>query len=338
MTERPMTDRPVCVIITARNAQRTIADAVRTALDQAEVGQVIVVDDASTDQTAGVAEGAAAGDQRLIVMRRTQNGGPSAGRNMALDHTDLPFVAVLDADDYLLPGRFARLLAEPGWDMIADNIHFIDEDTPGLLAPADVPEADSATDLLDLAGFVRGNIARRKVTRGELGFLKPVMSRAFLARHGLRYAPDLWLGEDFHLYIRMLAQGARFRVSRQIGYVARVRHNSLSGKHKTTDLAALLQASEQALLAPHNAQGAIAPVLHDYIAQLRNKYLLRAFLDCKAQHGLVAAAGFALRPASNFAPILRGVASDKIKAWTGRRDPSPVGSSLLPTRSVVPLT
>jgi succinoglycan biosynthesis protein ExoU len=332
-----MTDRPVCVIITARNAQQTIADAVRTALDQPEVGQVIVVDDASTDQTAAASESAATGDARLVVLRRAQNGGPSAGRNMALDHTDLPFVAVLDADDYLLPGRFARLLAEPDWDMIADNIHFIDEDTPGLLAPGDVPQADSATDLLDLAGFVRGNIARPSVSRGELGFLKPMMSRAFLAKHGLRYAPDLWLGEDFHLYVRMLAKGARFRVSRQIGYVARVRHNSLSGKHKTKDLAALLQASEQTLLAPQAAMGASAPVLHDYIDQLRNRYLLRAFLDCKAQRGLTAAAGFALRPASNLAPILRGVASDKIRTWTGRRDPSPVGTSLLPTRSVVPL-
>lgn len=335
-----MTDQPVCVIITARNAERTIADAVRTALDQPEVGQVIVVDDASTDQTGTVAQTAAAKDARLLVLRQAKNGGPSAGRNRAMAHSDLPLVAVLDADDYLLPGRFARLLTEPGWDMVADNIQFIDEETPGLLAPGDVPPADAATELLDLPGFVRGNIARRNVTRGELGFLKPLMSRAFLARHHLRYAEDLWLGEDFDLYTRMLAKGARFRVSRQIGYVARVRHNSLSGRHKTADLAALLRASEKTLLAATASGGgasAPAPVLHDYLAQLRQRYLLRAFLDCKAQQGLAAAARFAVAPPSNLGPIVRGVATDKINAWTGRREPSPVGTSLLPVRASVPL-
>jgi succinoglycan biosynthesis protein ExoU len=33
-------------------------------------------------------------------------------------------IALLDADDMFLPGRLGRLLAIPGWDLIADNIAF----------------------------------------------------------------------------------------------------------------------------------------------------------------------------------------------------------------------
>lgn len=59
----------VSVIITAHDAADTIADAVRTALAEAETAEVIVVDDASGDDTARVAEKAGKGDDRLTVLR-----------------------------------------------------------------------------------------------------------------------------------------------------------------------------------------------------------------------------------------------------------------------------
>ena len=59
----------VSVIITAHDAVATIADAVRTALAEAETAEVIVVDDASGDDTAAAAETAGQGDARLTVIR-----------------------------------------------------------------------------------------------------------------------------------------------------------------------------------------------------------------------------------------------------------------------------
>ena len=74
-----------------------------------------------------------------------------------------------------------------------------------------------------LVDFVEGNLSQKGAARCELGFLKPVMRRAFLERHGLRYDPQLRLGEDYDLYTRCLMKGARFALSHRVGYRAEVR-------------------------------------------------------------------------------------------------------------------
>ena len=156
----------VSVVITARDAAATIGDAVRSALVEPETAEVIVVDDASRDATAVVAETAARGDGRLKVIRCAVNVGPAAARNRALETATGAFVAVLDADDFLLPGRFARLLAVPDWDLVADNILFVAENAaPGALPPP--PEVAPALIDLDLAGFVRANHSAKGACRQE---------------------------------------------------------------------------------------------------------------------------------------------------------------------------
>ena len=66
-----MSSQPrVCVIIAARNAARTIPAAIASALREPEVAEVVVVDDASTDDTAQVARAADDGSGRLSVMQR----------------------------------------------------------------------------------------------------------------------------------------------------------------------------------------------------------------------------------------------------------------------------
>jgi succinoglycan biosynthesis protein ExoU len=301
----------VCVIIAAYRAEDTILRAVASALAQPEVAEVIVVDDASPDATAARAGAADDGTGRLRIVRLSANGGPAIARNHALDLSEAPFIAVLDADDFLLPGRFAPLLAMKDVDLAADNIVFVTADRVHGFRPEDLPSFPVDIQTIDTATFAAGNLARPGVQRGELGFLKPLMSRAFLDRHGLRYEPGLWLGEDYDLYMRMLLAGARFGVTRRVGYGAVVRPGSLSGKHRTSDLKALMEAS-----ARHLASGGATPETRRWIARhhdaTRAKYLLRAFLDQKSAGGLVQALRFALIPPSRFLPILRGVLRDKL--------------------------
>ncbi|MEJ6393532.1 glycosyltransferase [Gymnodinialimonas sp. 2305UL16-5] len=329
----------VCVIIAAYNSAATIGAAVTSALMQAEVAEVVVVDDASADGTAAAAAQAASGDARLSILRLSENHGPAAARNMAIAQSTAPFIAILDADDCYLDGRFRHMLQEEDWDLIADNIVFVPEDDHGSLRLPKAVGAAVATSSLNLADFVAGNLSRSGAQRGELGFLKPVMRREFLTAHGLRYDPDLRLGEDYDLYVRALLHGARFRVSRNVGYAARVRSNSLSSSHRTTDLHALLQAAERhiGLVA---ASDPAKPAMVHHRRQLRARYLLRAFLDRKAEAGLLGAARFALMPPTNMPPIVKGVMSDKLAAMRPRRDqsPSPVKRYLMPPVQIEPQT
>jgi succinoglycan biosynthesis protein ExoU len=309
-----MTRPAICVIIAAFQAEDTIGRAVASALQQPEVAEVIVVDDASGDATAIRARACDDGTGRLQVMRCAANGGPAAARNLALSVSKAPSVAVLDADDFFLPGRFARLAHLADWDLAADNIVFVSAAQAATLQPDDLPDFPPDPRVIDAAAFAAGNIARAGVQRGELGFLKPVLSRAFLDRHGLRYDPLLWLGEDYDLYMRMLLAGARFGVTRQLGYAAVVRAGSLSGRHRTGDLAALAQASARHLQNPGLPSDARLWIGR-HMRQTEAKYLLRACLDRKAREGAWAALRFALAPPTRFFPIAMGVLRDKRAAW-----------------------
>ncbi len=301
----------VCVIIAAYRAEDTVGRAVASALRERDVSEVIVIDDASPDATGARAQAADDGTGRLTVIRLAENGGPAAARNHALTLSTAAFVAVLDADDFVLPGRFAMLLAMDGFDLAADNIVFVTPDRAHTLRIEGLPAFSSEIRTLDAAAFAAGNLARPGVQRGELGFLKPLMSRAFLDRHHLSYDPGLWLGEDYDLYMRMLLAGARFGVTRRVGYCAVVRPGSLSGQHRTADLGALMQASSR-----HLVSSGVTPEARKWIGQhhatTRAKYVLRAFLDRKAEQGVVGALRFALTPPSRFLPILRGVLRDKL--------------------------
>lgn len=304
-----MSGTDVCVIIAARNAADTIGIAIASALREPEVSEVIVVDDASTDETEAVARAAEDGSGRLVVLRLDVNRGPSFARNMAIRHSAAPLIAILDADDFFLPGRFRSLVANRDWDIVADNLAFVrDAGALGRKLPSFAAEPER----LDLANFVEGNISRPGTQRGELGFLKPVIRREFLEANGLFYDEDLRLGEDYALYARALLYGARFLMVRTCGYAAVVRPDSLSGRHRTDDLWRLAEA-DRALLGLPGLPSDARDALKRHERHVRDKYRLRRFLDLKAETGMVGAAVFAFASPANFLAVTTGVARDKFE-------------------------
>lgn len=314
-----MDRKAVSVMIAAYDAADTIAAAVASALSQPETGEVIVVDDCSRDHTAEEARRAGGGDPRLRIMRQDVNRGPSAARNRAIDAATMPFVAILDADDRFVPGRFARLFDGSDWDFCADNVAFLtDRDAFENFAP-EVGSRDR-TGSLDLETFLEGNRNSRMVERSELGFLKPVMRREFLDRHALRYAPDCRLGEDFLLYCRALAGGARFRIHESCGYVAYERPNSLSGEHGVDDLRHFLEGLEA--LEPDLPKSTARSFRH-LQDSLREKISVREVLDIRSEHGLARGVmALGTRPTA-----LRDILRDKLRT---RADAGPGSRVLIP--------
>lgn len=321
-------DRDVCVIIAAYNGERTIGRALASALREPEVREVIVVDDASGDRTTARAMAADDGSGRLTILRHARNLGPSAARNYALRSSSAGLVAILDADDFIVPGRFARLLALPDWDMIADNIAFLPESRMDGFGFGDLRHFPGTGRVLDLAGFVEGNIPAPGIMRGELGFLKPVMRRTFLEQRGIAYDEGLRLGEDFILYCEALVAGARFRLTDACGYVAVERAHSLSGRHRTADLAALAAAHGR-LIERSGLPDGDRKVVERHLGHVRRKLHHRDFLDRKHSLGLARALGaYAARPGV-LMRIAQDVARDKLRQ---RRTAVPIGEPVAPLR------
>lgn len=281
---------PVCVIIPAFNAAETIGDTIRSVLAEPEVGHVVVIDDASHDQTVAAAANADDGTGRLTIHRQPANAGPSSARNRAIAESVLPLLAIVDADDLVMPGRFTRLLATArgNWDFVADNIVFV---TPESIAQASSPTGFSPAPpqarRVGLEQFVLGNISHPQRPRAELGFLKPVFRREFIEAHDLSYDPALRLGEDFILYARALLRGARFVVSSDCGYIAVQRSRSLSGSHRTSDLEALLGAACRLRSEAGEAgmSGGMLAILDRHRRSITDKVEVRRLLDDSRQRG-----------------------------------------------------
>lgn len=70
--------------------------------------ELILVDDASADDTPRLIEAAMACDPRIKLVRRTQAGGPFIAAYDGLQYAEGKYVARTDADDLSVPERFAR--------------------------------------------------------------------------------------------------------------------------------------------------------------------------------------------------------------------------------------
>ncbi|MGI3186559.1 glycosyltransferase family 2 protein [Nioella aestuarii] len=99
----------VSVIVPAFNSESTISTCLRGLIDQSWMNlEIIVVDDASTDRTADVAEDAARADARIRVIRQPQNSGAYAARNAGLSVAQGSFFTVHDADDWSHPQKIEQ--------------------------------------------------------------------------------------------------------------------------------------------------------------------------------------------------------------------------------------
>lgn len=101
----------VSVYIPTRNRRALVERAVKSVLEQDHPDlEVIVVDDASTDDTQAFLAAAAASDPRLQFFANDRPGGAPAARNRAISATKGRFVTGLDDDDYFEPTRLRRFV------------------------------------------------------------------------------------------------------------------------------------------------------------------------------------------------------------------------------------
>jgi glycosyltransferase involved in cell wall biosynthesis len=104
----------VSVVIPAFNEAGAIGDVVRGLRDAAAWREILVIDDGSSDDTAGAAEAAGA-----RVLRQPYNKGNGAAVKTGIRHATGDFVLVIDADGQHQPADAIRLAARLGeYDLV----------------------------------------------------------------------------------------------------------------------------------------------------------------------------------------------------------------------------
>ncbi len=102
-----MSQPTVSVVIPAYNAQLTIVRALQSVANQTfQVTEVIVIDDASTDNTIGtVSEYSKNSTIAIQLLPSDRNVGPGSARNRGWDSSNSDYIAFLDADDVWHPKK-----------------------------------------------------------------------------------------------------------------------------------------------------------------------------------------------------------------------------------------
>ena len=124
----------VSVIVGVYNKERFIGECLRSVLSQTYTNwELIVVDDASTDNSLVEAERAINGDSRARILRRETNSGhPSVPRNNALAVAKGDILMLLDGDDVWIPRKLelqvAWMLEHPTYRFCHARCWKVDED------------------------------------------------------------------------------------------------------------------------------------------------------------------------------------------------------------------
>jgi glycosyltransferase involved in cell wall biosynthesis len=96
----------VSILIAAYNAADTIVSALDSCLsDEIFIEEIVVVDDGSTDSTAGLTQAWSLEHDIRLELIQTENRGGCAARNTAIASSKGESLLWLDADDLLAPGK-----------------------------------------------------------------------------------------------------------------------------------------------------------------------------------------------------------------------------------------
>jgi glycosyltransferase involved in cell wall biosynthesis len=177
--------------MTVHNGERYVRDAAASVLLQTLTDlELIVVDDASTDETVARLEGLH--DDRLHVLRLERNGGPFEAANRGLAFARAPYVARLDADDLAFDQRLEEqvrfLERHDGIGLLGSGCIRVDE-RGRTLGLQQVPESDLA-------------IRLRCLIAPPLVHSTSIWRRSL----GLAYDARLRVAGDYELWCRALSR------------------------------------------------------------------------------------------------------------------------------------
>lgn len=185
------------VIVPAYNAMDCLEKCILSIQKQTYPNlEIIIVDDGSTDNTGALAEKIALSDKRIKVLHK-ENGGSSSARNCGIDIAKGDFLGFVDADDYIEPVMYERLLlaaVEENLLMVQTSRDEVDADGNRL---PDVCIPPESAEIYEPEHILRELLLHR----GDCSFCTRITHSSMFKE--MRF-PEGELNEDFILLVRML--------------------------------------------------------------------------------------------------------------------------------------
>lgn len=153
MSGTPDTELMISVIMPAFCAESTIEQAIQSVLMQThQKFELIIVNDASADQTLRIAQEYARKDARIRVLNNPVNLGVANSRNRGVDVAKAGWIAFLDSDDMWHPRKLERqsqlVLSHPECPICFTGAAYVDESGSPYRYVLRVPSRLTARELL----------------------------------------------------------------------------------------------------------------------------------------------------------------------------------------------
>lgn len=224
----------VSVLMPNYNGKRYVQKAIESILKQSYRNfEFVIVDDCSTDGSWEIINQYAKLDQRIVPVRNERNIGVAATLNHGLRFCKGKWVARMDSDDISEPNRLkiqlSRLKEEQG-DVCACDIKIIDD--------SDEVRAERI--------YSNKNIGNSILIESPVAHPTVIMRRELLGEE-TPYDLDFESAEDYDLWLRLYAKGAKFIVLPQTLYLYRLHLGQVKSKNTKKQLRTTLRVKSNAI-------------------------------------------------------------------------------------------
>lgn len=199
--KRVADDAQISVIIPLWKAADTLEQSIASIQAQQDVRvEVVMVDDASPDNSAELAERLLAKGLHGQLLRNSRNLGPGLSRHKGVLAARAPLISTLDADDHMYPFKLAREIEALDDDPMAVAYSHVEYARPGQYDLWDY--SDLA--MLDKDGLIRAVAGRRNRIPRDMTFTKALYNRT------RGFDSLLRMYEDFAFKIELAGMASRW--------------------------------------------------------------------------------------------------------------------------------
>jgi glycosyltransferase involved in cell wall biosynthesis len=213
----------VSVVMPAYNCANYVKEAIDSILAQELADfELIVIDDASTDNTGQILQSYA--DHRLRIITQPANCGHGIGQNIGLACAKGEYIAIMDADDIAMPER------------LREQVHFLDHHPEiHILGARGVRVNETIDWVINVFPHPRDDsiIKARLILMNGTAMLHPttVIRAGFIENSQLWYAPRR-MSVDTAFWIKCIAKGACFHALDEPLIYKRRHRDNVTVQHK----------------------------------------------------------------------------------------------------------
>jgi len=183
----------ISVIMSVYNCEQYLQESVESILDQTfHDFEFIIIDDCSTDNSLKLLERYRDKDERIILLRNSENIGLTKSLNLMLEIAQGKYIARMDADDISMPERFSKqyefMENNPEIGVLGTNIRYFGNYN----ADSDLPTRDK-------------NIKAELLFRDVIMHPTVMIRRSVIDENKLRYDEDFRISQDYDLWCRMIS-------------------------------------------------------------------------------------------------------------------------------------